>query len=64
MKLADVAGFAAIFGAGYVVGKDMQAAADGSNINPGQGVGPFSYVDLAIVVILLVFGFYLAVVLS
>jgi len=51
MKLADVIGFAAIFGAGYFVGKDLT-------------LDQFSNWDIALIVGLLVMGFYLAVVLS
>ena len=51
MKINDIMGFAAIFGAGYFVGKDLS-------------VHDFSTGDIIFIVALLVIGFYFAVVLS
>lgn len=51
MKINDIMGFFAIFGAGYFVGKDLS-------------VHNFSTTDILFIVGLLAFGFYFAVVLS
>jgi hypothetical protein len=51
MKMNDILGFGAIFGAGYFVGKDLS-------------VHNFTTGDIIFIVALLAIGFYFAVVLS
>lgn len=51
MKISDIAGFAVILTAGYIVGRDVE-----------RGAVPFH--DKTLVALLLVVGFYLAVTLS
>ena len=61
MKITDFAGFIAILGAGYLVGKDIQVGVDSPTVS---GLGGFSWTDILLVIGLLALGWYLAVTLS